>query len=145
MKEIINIIEPTENEKLQSVFEKRKSKEKDKEAKAQKSVVHDRAPFIERFTEEKLKQWKSEFGNRELIYLKVEDKLAVLRPPLADDLGDYLTAIGTNGMSKAVAMIVEQLWLEGDYQLIEDEDLFIAVFLQINNILEGKKGEFFRA
>lgn len=77
--------------------------------------------------------------------MKVDDKLAVLRPPLADDLGDYLTAIGTNGMTKAVAMIVESLWLDGDYELIEDEDMFIAVFLQINNILEGKKGEFFRA
>jgi hypothetical protein len=70
--------------------------------------------------------------------------MAVLRPPTADDLGDYMTAIGTNGMSKAVAFILEQLWLEGDFALIENEDKFIAVFLQINNILEGKKGEYFR-
>lgn len=145
MKQSITTESNGSNEKLQSVFEKRKAQENDKETKTQKSIVQDRGPFIERFTEEKLKQWKSEFGNRELIYLKVDDKIAVLRPPLADDLGDYLTAIGTNGMSKAVVMIIEQLWLEGDYQLIEDEELFIAVFLQINNILEGKKGEFFRA
>lgn len=133
------------SEKLQSVFEKRKAQEKSKEAASQKSVVHDKSPFIERFTEDKLKQWKSEFGNRELIYLKVEDKLAVLRPPSAEDLGDYMMMIGTDGMAKAVVMVIEKLWIDGDYQLIEDEDLFIAVFLQINNILEGKKGEFFRA
>jgi hypothetical protein len=132
-------------EKLTSVFAKRKSAEAVKEAKAAKTEVKDRAPFINKFSEEKLTKWKAEYGNRELIYLKVDDKLAVLRPPLADDLGDYLTAIGTNGMSKAVAMIVESLWLDGDFELIEDEDMFIAVFLQINNILEGKKGEFFRA
>ena len=140
-------ITTTENgaEKLTSVFAKRKSAEAVKEAKAAKTEVKDRTPFIKRFTEDQLIKWKAEYGNRELIYLKVDDKLAVLRPPLADDLGDYLTAIGTNGMSKAVAMIVESLWLDGDYELIEDEDMFIAVFLQINNILEGKKGEFFRA
>ena len=132
-------------ETLQTVFAKRKATEDKKAKSSKKNEVKDLTPFIERFTQKKLDEWKQEFGNRELIYLKVDEFLAVLRPPLAEDLGDYLTAIGTNGMSKAVAMIVEQLWIDGDYQLIEDEELFIAVFLQINNILEGKKGEFFRA
>ncbi|RQO37948.1 hypothetical protein DBR39_13760 [Chryseobacterium sp. KBW03] len=144
MKQSITTTEK-ESGKLTSVFAKRRSAEAVKEAQTTKSEVKDRTPFIKKFSEEKLSGWKSEYGNRELIYLKVDDKLAVLRPPLADDLGDYLTAIGTNGMTKAVAMIVESLWLDGDYELIEDEDMFIAVFLQINNILEGKKGEFFRA
>lgn len=31
-------------------------------------------------------------------------------------------------------MIIEQLWLDGDYELIDDEDNFIAVFVQINAI-----------
>ena len=133
------------NEKLEGVFAKRKAKEADKAKNEKTTVVKDTTPFVKRFSQKKIDEWKEENGNRELIYLKVDDFLAVLRPPTAEDLGDYLTAIGTNGMSKAVAMVVEQLWLEGDYQLIEDEELFIAVFLQINNILEGKKGEFFRA
>ena len=50
-----------------------------------------------------------------------------------------MTAIGTNGM------IIEQLWIDGDFELIDDEDMFISVFLQMNNILETKKAEFFRA
>ncbi|MEN4762663.1 MULTISPECIES: hypothetical protein [unclassified Chryseobacterium] len=133
------------NEKLQEIFNNRKSKEEKKTKESKKSVVKDLTPFEERYTAKKLDEWKKEYGNRDLIYLKVDDFLAVLRPPKADDLGDYLTAIGSNGMSKAVAMIVEQLWIEGDYQLIEDEDCFIAVFLQMNNILESKKADFFRA
>ncbi|WP_267402794.1 MULTISPECIES: hypothetical protein [unclassified Chryseobacterium] len=133
------------NEKLQEIFNNRKSKEEKKTKESKKSVVKDLTPFEERYTTKKLDEWKKEYGNRDLIYLKVDDFLAVLRPPKADDLGDYLTAIGSNGMSKAVAMIVEQLWIEGDYQLIEDEDCFIAVFLQMNNILESKKADFFRA
>jgi len=132
-------------EQLSDIFAKRKAKEETKAKNANPNQVKDRTPFIKRWTEKKLDDWKQEYGNRDLIYLKAEDFIAVLRPPLADDLGDYLTAIGTNGMSKAVALIVEQLWIDGDYQLIEDEDLFIGVFLQMNNILEGKKCEFFRA
>jgi len=132
-------------ENLSEIFAKRKAKEESKAKESKTNKVKDFTPFISKFSQKKLDEWKQEYGNRELIYLKVEDKLAILRPPLAEDLGDYLTAIGTNGMSKAVAMIVEQLWIDGDYELIEDEDLFIAVFLQINNILEGKKGEFFRS
>ena len=135
----------SKSEDLKNVFAKRQAKEADKAKNEKSAVVKDVTPFVKRFSQKKLDEWKEENGNRELIYLKVDDFLAVLRPPTAEDLGDYLTAIGTNGTSKAVAFIVEQLWLEGDYQLIEDEELFIAVFLQINNILEGKKGEFFRA
>ncbi|MCT3661046.1 hypothetical protein [Elizabethkingia anophelis] len=133
------------NEKLKAVFAGRVSKEEKKSNQNKNSEVKDRTPFIERYSEKKLEEWKKEYGGRDLIYLKVDNYMAVLRPPMADDLGDYLTAIGTNGMSKAVSIIVEQLWIEGDYQLIEDEDNFIAVFLQMNNILESKKADFFRA
>lgn len=128
-----------------NVFSKRIAKEETKTKSARVVTSEDLAPFIKKFGKEKLDGWRQEYGNRDLIYLKVENSLAVLRPPLADDLGDYLTAMGLNGMSKAVAMIVEQLWIDGDYQLIEDEDEFIAVFLQMNHILESKKADFFRA
>jgi hypothetical protein len=128
---------------LKSVFASRKAKEEKKETTVATSGI-DLAPFIAKFTQEKIDTWNKQFAPRKLIYLKVDTDLAVLRPPTADDLGEYMTTIGTSGMSKAVAMIVEQLWLDGDYSLIEDEDSFIAVFLQVNNILEGKKAEFFR-
>ena len=128
---------------LKSAFANRRAKEAEKVA-PQSETSDSKTAFIARFTQEKLDQWKQEYGGRELICLKVDNDMAVLRPVTADDLGDYMTSIGTNGMSKAVAFILEQLWLDGDYALVEDEDKFIAVFLQINNILEGKKGEFFR-
>jgi hypothetical protein len=128
---------------LKSVFASRKAKEEKKETTVATAGI-DLAPFIAKFTQEKIDTWNKQFAPRKLIYLKVDTDLAILRPPTADDLGEYMTTIGTSGMSKAVAMIVEQLWLDGDYSLIEDEDSFIAVFLQVNNILEGKKAEFFR-
>lgn len=128
---------------LKEAFANRQTKEAEKTAPSSETS-DSKAAFIARFTQEKIDQWKQDFGGRELICLKVGDDMAILRPVTADDLGDYMTSIGTNGMSKAVAFILEQLWLDGDITLIDDEDKFIAIFLQINNILEGKKGEFFR-
>lgn len=124
---------------LKTAFASRKAKE------VEKLKENDLTPYIKKFGEPKLEEWKQLAGGRKLIYLKHEDDLAVLRPPTADDLGDYMEAIGSAGLSKAVAMVMEQLWLDGDIALIEDEEKFISVFLQINNILEGKKAEFFRA
>jgi hypothetical protein len=123
----------TPEQNLKNVFAARRAKEDDKAKNAKVAVVKDLNP-----------EWKNLFSGRELIALKIGDHLAVLRPLTADDLGEYMMAIGTNGMSKAVAMIIETLWLDGDISLIENEDEFIAVFLQVNNILEGKKAEFFR-
>lgn len=40
-------------------------------------------------------------------------------------------------------MIIEQLWLDGDYELIDDEDNFIAVFVQINAIFRKQKSRIF--
>ena len=124
---------------LKAAFANRKAKE------VEKLQENDLTAFVEKFGQAKLDEWKAANGDRKLIYLKHDDDLAVLRPPTADDLGDYMTAIGTNGLSKAVAMVMEQLWLDGDIALIDDEEKFISVFLQINNILEGKKAEYFRA
>lgn len=131
------------NDKLKKAFANRKAKE-DKKSEKQQPEVKNLQPFIDRFGQTKLEELKAQYNGRPLIYIKVGDLLAILRPPTADDLGDYLMAMGTNGMSKAVAMIVEQLWIDGDFELIDDEDNFIAVFLQMNNILESKKAEFFR-
>jgi hypothetical protein len=128
---------------MKALFANRKAKEVEKTAPAAE-INDNKAAFIARFGQEQLDKWKQQFGGRDLICLKVDEDLAVLRPVTADDLGDYMTAIGTNGMGKAVAFILEQLWLEGDHPLIEDEDKFIAVFLQINQILEGKKCDYFR-
>lgn len=133
-----------EDKDLKNVFASRKAKEVEKAKATEVETTNNLDVFVARFGQDQIDKWKKQFAGRSLIALAVGDQLAVLRPPTADDLGDYMTAIGSSGMSKAVAMIIEQLWLDGDYSLIEDEDSFIAVFLQVNNILEGKKAEFFR-
>ncbi|MDL1913050.1 MAG: hypothetical protein FDW93_00770 [Bergeyella sp.] len=113
--------------------------------KPPKKRENDLTPFYERFTEGKIEEWKKQFKGRELIFIRVEHFLAVLRPPTVEDIANYLTLVTGENMSKAVSALLQDLWLDGDYDLIEDEDNFIAVFFQINTLMEGKKSEFFRA
>lgn len=128
----------------ESVFGKRISQEKKKETRIPELTPEVKALFIKRFGAEKYAEFESMASGRKLIHIKVDDLLAVLRPPTADDLGEYMMAIAENGMAKAGAQIVDQLWLDGDLDLIQDEDNWCSVFLQMSNLLEGKKGEFFR-
>jgi hypothetical protein len=129
---------------IESAFSSRKAQEKQKEQAVVQLTDAVKAQFVERFGEAKLKEAEQQAGGRKLLFIKVEDSLAILRPPTAEDLGDYLMAIAENGMAKAGVMIVEQLWIDGDIELINDEDKWCAVFLKMNSLLEGKKGEFFR-
>ena len=134
------------NEALANAFAARINKESDKETvkNSVEVTAEALAPFVKRFGQNQIDEWKAQFGGRKLIYLKVEDSLAILRPVTSEDLGEYMTSIGTNGISKAIAFIVNELWLDGDLDLIQDEDKFIGVFMQVNNLLEGKKADFFR-
>jgi hypothetical protein len=128
----------------EGVFSKRIAQEKKKETRVPELTAEVKELFLKRFTEVKYKEFETMAEGRKLIHIKVDDLLAVLRPPTADDLGEYMMAIAENGMAKAGAQIVDKLWLDGDLDLIQDEDNWCSVFLQMSNLLEGKKGEFFR-
>lgn len=131
-------------ETIEGVFAKRKSQEQKKEQTVTELTPEQKELYIKRFGASKLEEFEKMASGRKLLYIKVDQYLAVLRPPTAEDLGDYLMSIAENGMAKAGVMIVEQLWLDGDVELINDEDNWNAVFLKMNALLEGKKGEFFR-
>ena len=130
-------------ETLEDVFAKRKAQETKKEETVTVITAEQKEAFVKRFGD-KMKEFENIANGRKLLFVKVDQSLAVLRPPTAEDLGDYLMAIAENGMAKAGVMIVEKLWLDGDIELINDEDKWCAVFLKMNSLLEGKKGEFFR-
>lgn len=130
-------------EKLSDAFAKRKAQEVKKEESVTAITPEQKELFEKRFGN-KMTEFQTIANGRQLIYIKVDDSLAVLRPPTAEDLGEYLMAIAENGMAKAGTMIVEKLWLDGDIDLVNDEDKWCAVFLKMNALLEGKKGEFFR-
>jgi hypothetical protein len=131
-------------ETIQEAFAKRKAQEKRKEETILPISNEVRELFVKRFGKDKIAEAETQASGRKLIFIKVDDSLAILRPPTAEDLGQYLMAIAENGMAKAGVEIVDKLWIDGDVELLNDEDKWCAVFLKINSVLEGKKGEFFR-
>lgn len=133
----------TSSDLVKSVLAKRLVKNADKELQVPETSELKQA-FISRFSLEKLENWKKEYGNRDLVCLRTDEGMAVLRPPMAEELSKYMIQIGTNGMDKAVAYIVNELWIDGDIAVVDNDDSFNALFLQINQILEGKKAECFR-
>jgi hypothetical protein len=130
-------------ETLSDAFAKRRAQDVKKEETVTVITAEQKELFKKRFGN-KMAEFETIANGRQLIFIKVDDSLAVLRPPTAEDLGDYLMAIAENGMAKAASMIVEKLWLDGDIELINDEDKWCAVFIKMNAMLEGKKAEFFR-
>lgn len=133
----------TSSDLVKSVLAKRLAKNTEKDVQVPETSEL-RQAFIDRFSLEKLENWKKEYGNRELVCLRTHEGMAVLRPPMAEELSEYMIQIGTNGMDKAVAYIVNELWIDGDIAVVDNDDSFNALFLQINQILEGKKAECFR-
>lgn len=130
-------------ETLNDAFAKRRAQEVKKEEIVVAISPEIKGLFDKRFGS-KMAEFTTLANGRQLILIKVDNSLAVLRPPTAEDLGDYLMAIAENGLAKAASMITEKLWLDGDIDLINDEDKWCAVFVKMNAMLEGKKSEFFR-
>ncbi|MGV9003955.1 hypothetical protein [Flavobacterium sp.] len=130
--------------KIKDAIALRSKKEVKKEESTPNLTADVKALFVKRFSQAKMDEFAQQANGRQLIYIKVDESLAVLRPPTAEDLGGYMMQIAENGMGKAAAYIFNELVLDCDLDLINDEDKWLSVFLKLSSLLEGKKGEFFR-
>lgn len=115
-----------------------------KEAEIQKEVE---SSIRARFSD--YDAWKQQYAPRKLNVLVVEDKVAVLRPIGANEIGMYTILIATSeaeggGLAQATRYLMNELWLDGDVELIDDEEYFISSMLQIKNIVELKKSAFYK-
>lgn len=95
--------------------------------------------FGEKFTEH-----KKMFAPRKLSVIEVEDKLALLRPIGASEVGEFSLLIVNESLEKASRYLLEELWLEGDQELLNDEDYFIAAMMSLQKVVEVKKSSFFQ-
>lgn len=100
----------------------------------------------ERYGEAKLKEWREVYSPRSVSVITVEDKHAVLRPLTATELARYsvLTADSTAGLDIASRYLLEELWLDGDAELKDNEEYFMAAMLQLQYAIELKKSGYMK-
>lgn len=101
--------------------------------------------LIERFGNEKVENWQKQFAPRKLSVIVVEDKLAVLRPITASELGQFSVMVaGEDGLETACRYILSALWIDGDNCLRDDEEYFMGAMLQVQNAIELKKSAYYK-
>ena len=93
-----------------------------------------------KLTEEKKKELKEKHGD---IYLvTVEDKSAVLRKPTRKDLSYAMAASSQGNDPIALAeTIMKNCFVEGDRELMEDDDYFFGAMPVVTEMIQVKAGE----
>jgi hypothetical protein len=124
---------------------------KAQEADAKDAVLKDRCEqlSIERFGAEKLAAWRKENGG--IWFLPITDaadnieKIGVLKPINRHILSYASTKLQDDGLYSFLEQCMRDCWLDGDTELLDDDEYFIPASMQFNKILEGKKATFLKA
>ena len=74
-----------------------------------------------KYTKEQIAEWKAKYGD--LFQITVEDKSCILRRPNRKDLSYVSVVKDPIRMSET---LMKQLWVAGDKEIQEQDDLFLA-------------------
>lgn len=88
------------------------------------------------FTKEQIAEWKKKHGT--IYQIDVEDKSCIIRKPNRKDLS-YVSA--TKDPIKLQENLLNQIWVAGDEEIREDDDLFFAAANQLEDVLKVKQAE----
>lgn len=102
--------------------------------------------LIERFGAEKVKEWQKEYAPRKLSVINVEGKFAILKPIGANEVANFSMMVANvdMGIDKASEYLMNELWIDGDNELLSDEEYFISAMMQLQRVIEVKKSSFFQ-
>lgn len=114
--------------------------------KAEKQAIQELEKQLNEKFGNKYQEWKNQFSPRKLNLIKVEDKIALLRPIGAAEVSTFsmMTVNPEMGLDKASEFLLNELWLDGDNEIINDEEYFISAMLQLQNVVELKKSSFYK-
>ena len=99
------------------------------------------AVLQERFGD-RVEKWQKQFAPRQLCIIVVEEKLAVLRPITAEEVAKYSMMASQGDIAGGARYVLQQLWLDGDNELLDDEDYFISAMMQVQNTIQLKESSF---
>lgn len=122
----------------------KRDKKPEAAAPAANTVIIDKSQVIERFGAANIEKWKAEHNAQSLSVIVIEDKMAILRPITPSEFAHYsiMVADPQGGMDAASQYLLEELWIDGDDEIRDDDDYFMAAMLQLQNAIELKKSGF---
>jgi hypothetical protein len=117
------------------------------EKKAKDAEVKEQCERLafERYGEETVKQWSNKYKG--LFYLPVwseEDeaaieKMAVLKPVDRHILSFASTKIEDEGLYTFLEAVLRECWVDGDKEILDNDEYFIPAAQSLNKIVQGKK------
>ena len=94
------------------------------------------------YTQDQLEGWKKKFGDGNVFEVAVEDKKVILHNPSRRDIS-YAMA-GSNQAKDSVKfseILLNQCWIDGDEEIKENDDYFLAVVPVLGALAETKEAE----
>lgn len=88
------------------------------------------------YTKEQVAEWKKKHG--EIFELSVEGKSCILRKPNRKDLSYVSVVKDPIQMSET---LLRQLWVAGDMEIQEDDDLFLAAIPKMEEVIKVKESK----
>ena len=94
------------------------------------------------YTADQRKSWIEKYGEGHVFELVVEDKMAILHKPSRQDLS-FASAGSSQGQDsiKFVEILLKQCWIDGDMEIQENDDYFLAVVPVLGSLAEVKEAE----
>lgn len=89
-----------------------------------------------KYTKEQIAEWKAKYGD--LFQITVEDKSCILRRPNRKDLSYVSVVKDPIRMSET---LMKQLWVAGDKEIQEQDDLFLAAIPKMEEVIKVKESE----
>ena len=95
-----------------------------------------------KYTADQLKDWKKKYGEDKVFEVISGDKKAILHKPSRQDLS-YANAGSTQGSDslKFTEILLKQCWIDGDKEILEDDEHFLGLAPVIEELGKHKEAE----
>jgi len=86
-----------------------------------------------------IEAWKNQ-NPKGVHEISVDDKKGYVRSPNRNDLKYAMTRLKGGGELDMVEALLEEMWLGGDQELLEDDDYFLGAAMQLQELIKFKDG-----
>lgn len=89
-----------------------------------------------KYTKEQVAEWKTKHGD--IFEITVDGKSCILHKPTRQNLS-YASVV--KDPIKMSETLLKQLWVDGDKEILEQDDLFMAVVNKMEEVIKVKEAE----